>query len=145
MDEDDVSHIPSQILSHELLQHEGIEYSLNLQSCSLSQRDKPGGIWLTQSAAMAIYNITGVSIIEGQGVPMIVDEVHDPLGLGVNIEMSSTAGTVRYCWFDRLVRIGSHLIATLPRTNAHTQQQINPTHPAAAGSYKSTIVSHAIS
>lgn len=109
MDEDKVS-IPSQIFSHELLHREGWEYSLNLQTCTLSQGDMPSGIWLTQSVAMAISNIVGVSILGGLEIPVIVDEVHDPLGLGVNIEVSSTAGTVRYSWFDRLVCLAPYLI-----------------------------------
>lgn len=110
------------IRAHEFMRDESVEWVLDLQTCSLTKADSKSpedarGVWLTQSSAAAIGSIVGVSVLSGVspdilgtgigGVPVITDEVHDPLGLGVNIEFSSPSGTPRFSWFDRLVRFAS--------------------------------------
>lgn len=130
------------IRAHEFMLDESVEWVLDLQTCSLRKADTRNtsvgvgisglnrskstedsqGVWLSQSSAAAIASIVGVSVLEGVspdvlgiggGVPLITDEVHDPLGLGVNIEFSNTSGTPRYSWFDHLVCLSLAFISVV--------------------------------
>jgi hypothetical protein len=126
------------MISYELPIQNGVRWLLDLQLCSLSngatanEGSDPRGIWLRQSAATAIAQIVGISMFDNeenvqmlQGMPVITDEVHDPLGLGVNIGYSSGSRTPKYSWFDYLVTIRPRgFVHVLLRLNARQDQII---------------------
>lgn len=113
----DIPKSAQDVISYELPIQNGVQWLLDLQLCSLSngatarEGADPRGIWLRQSAAAAIAHVVGISMLDNeenlrilQGLPIITDEVHDPLGLGVNIGYSSGSRTPKYSWFDYLVK-----------------------------------------
>lgn len=108
--------------AYELPIQNGVQWLLDIQMCSLpggatgSERSDSRGIWLRQPAVAAIAHIVGASMLNIdenlrmlQGMPVIADEVHDPLGLGVNIGYPSGPRTPKYSWFDYLVSGPIHL------------------------------------
>lgn len=111
-----IPEVAKRTISYEIPIESGVQWVLDLQMCSLpnrataSDRSEPRGIWLRQSAAAAIAKIVGVSLFNNenlqmlQGMPVITDEVHDPLGLGVNIGYPTGPRTPKYSWFDYLVK-----------------------------------------
>lgn len=113
MNENPPTESVQRMLQYTLPTHDGADWHLDLHTCLLRTyptASEPRGIWLTQSAAAAIGEVVGVSLLNGiavpgvQGVPIITDEVHDPLGLGVNIGYSNASTLPKHSWFDHLVR-----------------------------------------